>query len=93
MPIVSKKEYIQQKYEELKEKLRLYVNDDSLFPSLNEYDILDIISFINLYFPKGVNHNETIINLMKENEIELSQNDYYIVSSLIINFVELLEKI
>ena len=93
MPVVSKKEFIQVKYEELKNKLRLYMNDD-LFPSLDEYEITDIIYFLNLYFPKDEkDHNETIINLMKENEIELNDNDYLIVSSLIINFIEMLNNI
>ena len=70
------------------------MNDD-LFPSLSEYEITDIILFLNLYIPKDEkDHNETIINLMKENEIELSSpNDYLIVSSLIINFIEMLNNI
>ena len=93
MPVLSKKEFIEVKYEELKSKLRLYMNDD-LFPSLDEYEITDIILFLNLYFPKDEkDHNETIINLMKENEIELNDNDYLIVSSLIINFIEMLNNI
>ena len=48
-------------------KLELYVDKD-LFPS-NDFDIVDIISFIKLYFPNGSDYNETIRGLMKEKEI------------------------
>ena len=71
---------------ELKSKLELYVNKD-LFPS-NDFDIVDIISFIKLYFPIGTDYNETIRGLMKEKEIIVSENDFWIISSLIIGFIE-----
>ena len=90
--MTTKKDLIISKYEELKSKLELYVNKD-MFPSLNEFDILDIVSFIKLYFPIGSDYNETIKGLMKENEIEVNYNDYLIISSLIITFVDFLNNI
>jgi len=48
---ITRKEVLTNKYEELKSKLQLYVNKD-MFPSLNDFDIIDVISFIKLYFPR-----------------------------------------
>jgi hypothetical protein len=84
--MTTRKDVLTNKYEILKSKLELYVNKD-LFPS-NDFDIVDIISFIKLYFPIGTDYNETIRGLMKEKEIIVSENDFWIISSLIIQFIE-----
>ena len=84
--MTTRKDVLTNKYETLKNKLELYVNKD-LFPS-NDFDIVDIISFIKLYFPIGSDYNETIRGLMKEKEIIVSENDFWIISSLIIQFIE-----
>jgi len=84
--MTTRKDVLTNKYETLKSKLELYVNKD-LFPS-NDFDIVDIISFIKLYFPIGTDYNETIRGLMKEKEIIVSDNDFWIISSLIIQFIE-----
>jgi hypothetical protein len=90
--MTTKKDLIISKYEELKSKLQLYVNKD-MFPSLNDFDIVDVVSLIKLYFPIDSDYNETIKGLMKENEIEVNYNDSIIISSLIINFVDFLNNI
>jgi hypothetical protein len=84
--MTTRKDVLTNKYEILKSKLELYVDKD-LFPS-NDFDIVDIISFIKLYFPNGTDYNETIRGLMKEKEIIVSDNDFWIISSLIIQFIE-----
>ena len=84
--MTTRKDVLTNKYEILKSKLELYVDKD-LFPS-NDFDIVDIISFIKLYFPIGTDYNETIRGLMKEKEIIVSDNDLWIISSLIIQFIE-----
>ena len=85
--MTTRKDVLTNKYEILKNKLELYVDKD-LFPSLDNFDIVDIISFIKLYFPIGTDYNETIRGLMKEKEIIVSDNDFWIISSLIIQFIE-----
>ena len=85
--MTTRKDVLTNKYEILKSKLELYVDKD-LFPSLDNFDMVDIISFIKLYFPIGTDYNETIRGLMKEKEIIVSDNDFWIISSLIIQFIE-----
>jgi hypothetical protein len=38
--------------------------------------------------PNGSDYNETIRGLMKEKEIIVTENDFWIISSLIIQFIE-----
>ena len=90
--MTTKKDLIISNYEELEFKLQLYINKD-MFPSLNDFDIVDVVSLIKLYFPIDSDYNETIKGLMKENEIEVNYNDSLIISSLIINFVDFLNNI
>ena len=85
--MTTRKDVLTNKDEILKSKLELYVNKD-LFPSLDNFDMVDIISSIKLYFPIGTDYNETIRGLMKEKEIIVSDNDFWIISSLIIQFIE-----
>ena len=49
---ITRKEIIEQKYILLKDQLEQYINQ-SLFPSVDDYSINDIVYYLNLYFPKG----------------------------------------
>ena len=48
---ITRKEIISEKYNLLKIELEKYINEN-LFPSLDNYDISDIIYYLNLYFQK-----------------------------------------
>ena len=90
----TRKQVIKENYEKLKEKIKLYIDID-LFPSLDDYDITDIIFFINVYFPKddSKNYNKTIKKLMDDKNIVIDDNAYWMISSLIINFIEKINNI
>ena len=89
---ITRKEIITKQYEVLKEQIKLYIDID-IFPSLNDYDISDLILFINIYFPKDSDYNKTIKKLMDDKNIVIDNNSYWIVSSLIINFIEKINNI
>ena len=89
---ITRKELITSKYISLISKLELY-NNDKLLPSISDYDITDIIQFIKMFFPIGSNYNQTIKGLLEDQEIKLNENEYLIVSSLIIDFIDFLNNI
>ena len=89
---ITRKELITSKYVSLISKLQLY-NNDKLLPSISDYDITDIIQFIKMFFPIGSDFNETIKGLLEDQEIKLNENEYLIVSSLIIDFIDFLNNI
>ena len=89
---ITRKELITSKYVSLISKLQLY-NNDKLLPSISDYDITDIIQFIKMFFPIGSDFNQTIKGLLEDQEIKLNENEYLIVSSLIIDFIDFLNNI
>ena len=90
---ITRKDLITEKYTELKIQLQEYIIDDSLFPSIENIDITDIIFYLNLYFPKNgqKEYIATIEKLLKP--IEISDDDISEVTNLIIDFITFLNNI
>jgi hypothetical protein len=88
----TRKELITEKYISLKIQLEEYI-DDSLFPSIEDIDISDIIFYLNVYFPKNgeSEYITTIENLLKP--IQINDNDISTVTNLIIDFISFLNNI
>ena len=90
---ITRKELITEKYTQLKIQLQEYIIDDSLFPSIDNIDIKDIIFYLNLYFPK-TGQKEYISTIEKLlNPFEISDNDISEVTNLIIDFITFLNNI
>ena len=90
---ITRKELITKKYTQLKIRLQEYIIDDSLFPSIDDIDIKDIIFYLNLYFPK-TGQKEYISTIEKLlNPFEISDNDISEVTNLIIDFITFLNNI
>ena len=91
----TRKQLISEKYLILKSELGNYI-ESNLFPSLDDYDITDIIVYLNYYFPKNQEeeYTKTIEKLMKQQEnINLSYNDFSITINLILDFIKFLNNI
>jgi len=92
--MTTKRDLIVQRYQHLKSELQNYI-DGSLFPSLDDYDITDIIFYLNLYFAKGREYEyiDTIEKLMKQKQIDINDDDYTTVVNLIIDFINFLNNL
>ena len=92
--MTTKKDLIINKYQHLKSQLHNYI-DGSLFPSLDDYDITDIIFYLNLYFARGREEEyiDTIEKLMKQKQIDINDDDYTTVVNLIIDFINFLNNL
>ena len=92
--MTTKKDLIIHMYKYLKSQLEVYI-DGSVFPSLDDYDITDIIFYLNLYFPKGKEQEyiNTIEKLMKQKQIDINDDDYTTVNNLILDFINFLNNI
>ena len=85
----TKKELITENYLILRKALEEFV-DKSLFPSLEELEIVDVIYLLNLFFPKSRNdeeHLDMIKFLISSKEIIISDDHLPIVYNSIIDFV------
>jgi uncharacterized protein YciU (UPF0263 family) len=92
--MTTKKDLLIHMYQYLKTELEVYI-DGSLFPSLDDYDITDIIYYLNLYFPKGGEQEyiNTIEKLMKQKQIDINDDDFTTVVNLIIDFINFLNNL
>ena len=92
--MTTKKDLVIHMYKCLKSELENYI-DGSLFPSLDDYDITDIIYYLNLYFSKGIEEEyiNTIEKLMNQKQIDINDDDYTTVVNLIIDFINFLNNI
>ena len=92
--MTTKKDLIINKYQYLKSQLEVYINSN-LFPSLDDYDITDIIFYLNLYFPKGGEQEyiNTIEKLMKQKQIQINDNDFTTTVNLILDFINFLNNL
>ena len=90
--MTTRKDLITEKYTELKIQLEEYI-DGSLFPSIENIDISDIVFYLNFYFPKNgqKEYIATIENLLKP--IEINDDDISTVTNLIIDFITFLNNI
>jgi len=94
MPI-TKKELITENYLTLINALKEFI-DKSLFPSLDEFIIIDVVSLLNIFFPKDQTEEEyinTIKFLIRQKEIVISDDHLPIVINLIIDFINFLNNI
>ena len=90
----TKKDLITENYLVLKSSLEQYIESD-LFPSLDDYEITDIIYYLNLYFPKNKEeyYINTIEKLMKQKQIQINDDDFSTITNLILDFINFLNNI
>jgi hypothetical protein len=91
----TKKELIIENYIILIKALEEFV-DKSLFPSLEELEIVDVIYLLNLFFPKSKNdeeHLDMIKFLISSKEIIIRDEHLPIVYNLIMDFINFLNNI
>ena len=92
---MTRKDIITRNYLMLTNALSEFV-DSSLFPSLEDLDITSVIQLFTFFFPKECDEQEyttTIKYLINEKEIVISNDDFLIVSNLIIDFINFLNNI
>jgi len=91
---MTRKEIIIENYLILKLALEEFI-DGSLFPSLSDYEITDIVYYLNLYFPKNGEEEyiNTIEKLMNQKGIQINDNDFTTVTNLILDFINFLNNI
>jgi hypothetical protein len=91
----TKKELIIENYLILRKALEEFV-DKSLFPSLEELEIVDVIYLLNLFFPRSKNdeeHLDMIKFLISSKEIIIRDEHLPIVYNLIMDFINFLNNI
>ena len=90
--MTTKKEILIKKYIEYQNEVKRNI-DCSILPSLNDFDILDILLYFNLYFNIGQsNYEKTIYEIIEMNKLDINDTDLIKVMPLTIDLIEWLIK-
>ena len=90
--MTTKKQILIKKYIEYQNEVKQIINCNIL-PSLEDFDILDILLYFNLYFNVGQpNYEKTINDIIEMNNLKINENDLQKVMTLTIDLIEWLIK-
>ena len=90
--MTTKKEVLIKKYIEYQNEVKTII-DCSILPSLDDFDILDILLYFNLYFNIGQsNYEKTIYDIIEMNKLDINDTDLKKVMPLTIDLIDWLIK-
>ena len=90
--MTTKKEVLIKKYIEYQNEVKEII-DCSILPSLDDFDILDILLYFNLYFNIGQsNYEKTIYDIIEMNKLDINDTDLKKVMPLTIDLIDWLIK-
>ena len=86
--MATKKEVLIKKYIEYQDQVKKIINCNIL-PSLEDYDILDILLYFNLYFNLGqIDHEKTIRDIIYWNDLVIQEDDIQKVLPLTMKLIK-----
>ena len=88
----TKKEVLIKKFIDYQNQMKQITNENIL-PSLDDFDILDILLYFNLYFNVGQPNPEKVIrDIIELNKININDNDLQMVMPLTLDLIDWLIK-
>jgi hypothetical protein len=81
------KELLTEKYIELQQNIRMYT-DVQIFPSLDDYELYELIYYFNTYFFNFQDREETVKQIIKSKEIVISEDVFKIIYPYINSFLD-----
>ena len=86
--MATEKEVLIKKYIEYQDQVKKIINCNIL-PSLEDYDILDILLYFNLYFNLGqIDHEKTIRDIIYWNDLVIQEDDIQKVLPLTMELIK-----
>ena len=86
--MATKKEILIKKYVDYQYQVKQIINCNIL-PSLEDYDILDILLYFNLYFNLGqTNHEKKIRDIIEMNNLVIDEDDVQKVMPITLHLIQ-----
>jgi len=90
--MTTKKNILIKKFIDYQNQIKQITNENIL-PSLDDFDILDILLYFNLYFNVGQPNPEKVIrDIIELNKININDNDLQMVMPLTLDLIDWLIK-
>ena len=84
--VETRKDKIIKKYLEIENEIRT-ITDKTILPNLDSFDIVDLILYIDYIISSSTDLRETAQTLIKQNKIELTEEEIEKLVPLVENFV------
>ena len=90
--MTTKKEVLIKKYIDYQNQMKQII-DCNILPSLDDFDILDILLYFNLYFNIGQpDYKKVIEDIIEINKLNINENDLNKVMPITLDLIEWLIK-
>jgi hypothetical protein len=90
--MTTKKEILIKKYFDYQNQMKQII-DCNILPSLDDFDILDILLYFNLYFNIGQpDYKKVIEDIIEINKLNINENDLNKVMPITLDLIEWLIK-
>jgi len=86
LKVETRKDKIIKKYLEIENEIKK-ITDKSILPNLDSFDIVDLILYIDYIISSSTDLQETAQTLIKQNKIELTEEEIEKLIPLVENFV------
>ncbi len=86
LKVETRKDKIIKKYLEIENEIRT-ITDKTILPNLDSFDIVDLILYIDYIISSSTDLRETAQTLIKQNKIELTEDEIEKLIPLVENFV------
>jgi len=86
LKVETRKDKIIKKYLEIENEIKK-ITDKSILPNLDSFDIVDLILYIDYIISSSTDLQETAQTLIKQNKIELTEDEIEKLIPLVENFV------
>ena len=84
--VETRKDKIIKKYLEIQNEIKT-ITDKTILPHLDSFDIVDLILYIDYIISSSTDLQETALTLIKQNKIELTEEEIEKLIPLVENFV------
>ena len=84
--VETRKDKIIKKYLEIQNEIKT-ITDKTILPYLDSFDIVDLILYIDYIISSSTDLRETALTLIKQNKIELTEEEIEKLIPLVENFV------
>ena len=84
--VETRKDKIIKKYLEIENEIRK-ITDKTILPNLDSFDIVDLVLYIDYIISSSTDLRETAQTLIKQNRIELTEEEIEKLVPLVENFV------
>ena len=90
--MTTRREFLLQQYNDFSSEV-LTITKTNIVPSIADYDLVDILYFLNYTFTDEENYDTIVRQMMKYNKIQISEDDYKVLYPIFLKYIDIFKNI